>query len=140
MHFFICPFGVDLSPAFTVEAAGNFPEHPLVGVVPVHLVELCLIVLYWPPIEVFAVFDQTPRADLESSGFGRPLIEDNLIVNEATLLVVEVIELYEINVLMGRRVSFREYDSTKKETQSIWRLKHDREPSIENSLGRSNVQ
>ncbi len=107
MQLLVGPFWVDLRPAFAIEVAGYFAKKALIGIVPVDLIEFCLKVLGGTAIEALAVFDETPSPDLKSSGLWCPLIENNLIVNESSLRIVEMIKLDQIHILVGGSVAFK---------------------------------
>lgn len=107
VNLLVSPFGIDLSPAFAVQPAGYLAKKSLVGVKPIDLIELGLMILDWTAIKVFAVFDETPRPDLKSPSFRRPFIKNDLIVNETTPLIVEMIELNQIDKLVDRIVTLR---------------------------------
>jgi len=107
MQLLVGSFWVDLGPAFAIEAAGYFAKKALIGIVPIDLIEVRLKVLGGTAIEALAVFDETPSSNLKSSGFGCPFIENDLIVNESSFLIVEMIELDQIHVLVGGTVAFK---------------------------------
>jgi len=111
VHFLVDSFRVNLSPAFAIESTGYFAMKALVCIEPIDLIELGLVVLYRAAIQEFAVFDQTPSSDLKASRFGYAFIENDLIVDKSTELVIEMIELDKIDILIGRMTSSMGYSS-----------------------------
>jgi len=54
------------------------------------------------------VFDQSPGPNVVAGVGGRPVVEDHLVKDEATLFVVKVVELDEVNRFPGNVVLRRD--------------------------------